>query len=129
MQVRAEAPHIKVTVEGTQVPHRLMQAIKAEFTPEQIRVYEVHQDTVDFRETEWYRETKARITPGDVIRIYRENRGWSRAKFGRLVGGFKRRHISAIEKGRRSVSIETARKLAEVLDINVHRILDPTRIE
>ena len=52
-----------------------------------------------------------------------------RAKFGRLVGGFKRRHISAIEKGRRSVNIETARKLAEVLDINVHRILDPTRIE
>ena len=57
---------------------------------------------MDFRETEWYRETKARITPGDVIRIYRENRGWSRAKF---------------------------RKLAQVLDINVHRILDPTRIE
>lgn len=76
-------------------------------------------ELIDVRDTDWYREEMERLTTGSVIRTYRENRGWSQAELARrakLIGG--RWYVYAIE-------IRAARRLAEVLDIPVGRIIDP----
>lgn len=83
-------------------------------------------ELIDVRDTDWYREEMERLTTGSVIRTYRENRGWSQAELARrakLIGG--RWYVHAIESERRGLGIRAARRLAEVLDIPVGRIMDP----
>ena len=46
-------------------------------------------------ETGWYRDIKSKMTPGDNLRIYRENRGLTQAKLGEMLGDVPRQHISA----------------------------------
>lgn len=125
MQVRAAAPHIRVTVEGDRIPEGIMDAIRAEFSGDQIEVRGDDDETVDALQSDWYRETVGLITPGDVIRVYRKNRGMTQAELGRRLGGTARRRIDAIEKGRRGVSAATAKQIADVLGISAERILNP----
>ena len=125
MQVRAAAPHIRVTVEGDRIPEGIMDAIRAEFSGDQIEVRGDDDETVDALQSDWYRETVGLITPGDVIRVYRKNRGMTQAELGRRLGGTPRRRIDAIEKGRRGVSAAMAKQIADVLDISAERILNP----
>ena len=37
---------------------------------------------MNFFETDWYRDIKSKMTPGDNLRIYRENRDLTQAKLG-----------------------------------------------
>ena len=83
-------------------------------------------ELINVRDTDWYREEMERLTTGSVIRTYRENRGWSQAELARrakLIGG--RWYVYVIESERRGLGIRAARRLAEVLDIPVGRIIDP----
>ena len=86
------------------------------------------EETVDFRDLPWYREAKAEMTPGLALRIHRESHGWSKAKLGELLGGVNRRDVSALEKGRRPVSLNIARRASEVFGIPLRSILEPNRI-
>lgn len=125
MQVRAAAPHIRVTVEGDRIPEGIMDAIRAEFSGDQIEVRGDDDETVDALQSDWYRETVGLITPGDVIRVYRKNHGMTQAELGRRLGGAPRRRIDTIEKGRRGVSAAMAKQIADVLGISAERILNP----
>ena len=97
----------------------------AKMPRKQIEVRGDDDETVDALQSDWYRETVGLITPGDVIRVYRKNRGMTQAELGRRLGGTARRRIDAIEKGRRGVSAATAKQIADVLSISTGRILDP----
>lgn len=129
MQVRAEAPHVTVTVEAETVPQRLMTAIQDEFAPDQITIREGDNEVVDFRDADWYREVKANLTPGTAIRIYRENKGWSQAELTRRIGASSRTYVYALRAGRKGISVERAKRIAAVLEVPVWRIIDPTRID
>ena len=74
-------------------------------------------------ETTWYRDVKSKMTPGDNLRIYRENRGLTQAKLGEMLGDVPRQHISNMERGMRSISLKTARKLAVLFKVSPEKFI------
>ncbi|NQU65460.1 MAG: helix-turn-helix domain-containing protein [SAR324 cluster bacterium] len=78
---------------------------------------------VEITETDLYKETKALMTPGDSIKIYRENFGYSQAKLGEALGGLSRHKISDMENDRRGISKDIAKKLAKIFKMPVDRFI------
>jgi len=76
-----------------------------------------------YNDTKWYKKTKAKMIPGDYLRIYRENRCLTQGKLGELFGGIPRQHISNMERGHRTISLKTGRKLAKILNASVEKLL------
>ena len=76
------------------------------------------EETVDIFATDWYREIQSKITPGDTLKIYRENHGLTQAQLGEMLGGIPRQHVSNMERGVRPVSMKTARKLAKIFKVS-----------
>ena len=74
-------------------------------------------------ETDWYRDIKSKMTPGDNLRIYRENRGLTQAKLGKMLGDVPRQHISNMERGVRSISLKIARKLAVLFKVSPEKFI------
>lgn len=64
-------------------------------------------ELVDVFETDWFRSIDSGMTPGDSVRIYRENHNLTRAELGAKLGNVPRQNVSAMEKGRRGMSWET----------------------
>lgn len=75
-------------------------------------------DLVDVFETDWYRSVKSGMAPGDNLRTYRENHGLTQARLGEMLGGVPRQHVSNMEREVRSISLKTARKLAEIFHVS-----------
>lgn len=122
MQVHAKTHRIKVDISGEFIPAALMNAVKAVFSDEEIEVIDNEdEEFVNWFETEEHREIAASTTPGDVMRIYRENRGWSQARLGEELAGLSRQKISDMERGRRRISGDTAIVLSRVFGIPVDR--------
>ena len=44
------------------------------------------EETVNVFETDWYRDIKSKMTPGDNLKIYRENRGLTQVQLGEILG-------------------------------------------
>lgn len=127
MQVHAKAPHIELTVTGDEIPNELMEAIHSIFEARQIETRDGDDELVDPFESTWFVETLRDTTPGDVVRIYRKNLGWSQERLSEEIGsGWNKQRVSDIERGRRPISAAVALKLAKLLGIRVERILDPS---
>jgi DNA-binding XRE family transcriptional regulator len=78
---------------------------------------------VDVFKTEWFSDVDSKITPGESLRIYRENAGLSQVELGKLLGNVPRQNVSAMEKGRRGISKEIAKKLSSILKVPVGRFV------
>jgi len=114
MQVVAKTPHIDLRITG-EIPEKVLRALEEEYGDALQVSGENEDELVDVTTTDWYRETKKGITPGDVLRIYRENAGLTQTALGQRMGGVPRQHISNMENGKRPIGKETARKLAAAL--------------
>jgi DNA-binding XRE family transcriptional regulator len=122
MQVHAKTHRIRVDISGEFIPAALMNAVKAVFSNEEIEVIDNEdEEYVNWFETEEHHDIAASTTPGDVMRTYRENRGWSQAKLGEKLGGLSRQKISDMERGHRRISGDTAIALSRVFGIPVER--------
>ena len=88
-----------------------------------IELVDEDEERVKTVETDWYRDIKSATTPGDAVRIYRENLGLTPAELGRKLGKYSRQNISDIEHRKRSISIETAKKLSNISTVPVERFL------
>lgn len=84
---------------------------------------EKDEEYVNVFETDWYRNIKQRMTPGDNLRIYRENHGLTQAELGKLLGDVPRQHISNMERAVRSISLKTARKLAKLFKVSPEKFI------
>ncbi len=76
------------------------------------------EEIVDIFATDWYREIQAKTTPGDTLKISRENHGLTQARLGEMLGGLPRPHVSNMERGICPVSMKTARKLAKIFKVS-----------
>ncbi|TVR94100.1 MAG: XRE family transcriptional regulator [Spirochaetaceae bacterium] len=122
MQVHVKTPRIRVDITGEHIPAELMDAVRAVFKSEEIEFIDNEDDElINWFETAEHREIAALTTPGDVMRIYRENRQWSQAKLGEELGGLSRQKISDMERGRLTISADTAIALSRVFGIPVER--------
>ena len=68
---------------------------------------------VPFEQTEWYREIKAKMTPGDAIKADRGLRCMTQRQLADKLG-VPVQNVSEMERGKRAVSRKMALKLGEV---------------
>jgi antitoxin component HigA of HigAB toxin-antitoxin module len=78
---------------------------------------------INIDETDWYQERKKRRTPGQTIRVYRDNFAYSQAKLGELLGGLSRQKVSDMENNRRGISKDMAKKLSRIFKVPVARFI------
>ena len=79
-------------------------------------------EMVSVFETAEYREFKSRVSPADYVRTYRENAGLSQSALaGKL--GVTRAYVCDIEHGRRTISKQFAKALAEFFKVSVSRFI------
>lgn len=77
----------------------------------------------DIFETDWYASVASRMSPGENLKIYRENAGLSQTELGKELGNVPRQNISLMETGKRGISKDTAKKLSEILKVPVSRFI------
>jgi transcriptional regulator with XRE-family HTH domain len=58
---------------------------------------------------------------GENLRKYRTLKGISQEKFAE-ISGLHRTYISAVERGRRSISLENIEKIAHALEIEIFKL-------
>ena len=118
MLVHVKTPRIEIEIKGV-VSDQLLTMLRNEFG-ENLDVSD--DDTlVDPFETDWFKETKSQISPGNNLRIDRENAGLTQAELGKRIGSFSRQYISDLENCRKNVSLKVARKLADQFDRSIER--------
>ena len=104
------------------IPFKVMEYLKEEFGQD-IEVLQDDEEMVDVFESDWYKEISAATTPGEVLRIYRENAGLTQAELGKKLGKLSRQKISDLEQGKRNISKEMAKKLSKILQVPAARFL------
>jgi DNA-binding XRE family transcriptional regulator len=118
-----KTPHIRIRIEG-RIPSRLITVLKEEYGNgvRLVKDTEVDDELVDVFQTDWYRRTKERLTPGKNIRIYRHNSKMTQAQLGKLIG-LPKQYVSNMENDIRPVSKNMAIKLAAIFKTSVARFI------
>ncbi len=80
-------------------------------------------ELIDIFETDWFKKVNQSTTPGESIRIYRQNQGLTQANLGKKLGNFTKQHISDMENMRRSISKDVAKKLSKIFNVPVERFI------
>lgn len=117
-----KTPHIEINIRGD-IPPKLLSVLQEEYGENVQLSSDSDDETVDVFQTDWYREIKSQMTPGDNLRIYRQNHGLTQAQLGEMLGGVPRQHISNMERGHRAISIATARKLAKIFNVSPEKFV------
>jgi DNA-binding XRE family transcriptional regulator len=122
MQAVVKMPHIEINIKG-KIPQRILTLLREEYG-EKVQLSEDYdEETVNIFETDWYKKTKAKITPGDNLKIYREMHGLTQATLGEMLGGIPRQHISNMERGSRAISLKLAQKFSQLLKVSVEKFV------
>ena len=117
MQAVVKTRRIEVNIKG-EIPPKLISLLEEEFGDSLQLAEDNDEEKVNIFETDWFQEIKAQTTPGDNLKVYRENRNLTHAKLGEMLGGIPRQHVSNMERGIRPISIQTARKLAKIFKVS-----------
>ena len=122
MQAVVKTPLTEIRIKG-KIPERLLSVLKEEYGPEVQLIPEEDDERLDVFETDWYRGTKERLSPGKNMRLYRQNRGMNQSELGELLGGIPRQHVSNMERGSRPISKKVALKLSKVFATSVEKFI------
>ncbi len=79
---------------------------------------DIDEEIVDISESEWFRNISKKITPGAVVRTYRENYKLTQQQLADKAGVHKISYISDIEHGRRSISKNLIKKFSEIFSVS-----------
>jgi DNA-binding XRE family transcriptional regulator len=74
-------------------------------------------------ETDWFLSIDSQMSPGENLKIYRENAGFTQTVLGEKLGNIPRQNISLMEKGKRGISKEIAKKLSKIFKVPVSRFI------
>jgi len=117
-----KTPRTSVRIKG-HISNRLIDALLAEYGEDVQLTRDSDEELVDVFQTDWYKKTKARMTPGTHMKIYRQNRKMTQAQLGDLLGGVPRQHVSNMENGSRPISKKMALQLSKVFDVSAERFI------
>ena len=122
MQAVVKTPRIEINIKGD-IPEKLISVLEEEYG-EQVQLAEdSDEETVNIFETDWYQDIRSKMTPGDNLRTYRTNHGLTQTRLGEMLGGVPRQHVSNMERGIRSISLNTARKLAKLFKVSPEKFI------
>lgn len=109
--------NLRVRVRGKKKAEQLIALLRDEYKAYVEVIEDDDDEMVNAFETDWYRQVSAEMTPGDTLRIRRENAGLSQSELGGLIGS-NRQNISGMETGKRPIGKESAKKLAAALGLD-----------
>ncbi len=119
MLVVEKARHIRAEIYGEGVS--TVQSILRSALPD-AEFIEDDEDTAVWSETDIAKKIKASMTPGRLLRAYRERAGISIVQLAQQVGT-KYPNISAMENDNRTIGLNIARKLGRALNMDFRKLL------
>ena len=122
MQAVVKTPLIDIKIKG-KIPKKFLSFLKEEYGKKVVIINDNDDEYFDVFKTDWYKKIKDNITPGDNMRIYRENHRLTQEKLGELLGGIPRQHISNMERGIRSISKNNAKNLSMIFKVSVEKFI------
>jgi len=115
-----------LTIKG-HIPNWMISRLKKEYKNRLIikdeKDKKEEDELIDIFETEWFSSIKSQTAPGENIKIYRENAGLTQIALGEKLGNVPRQNVSLMEKGKRGISKETAKKLSKIFKVPVSRFI------
>ena len=116
-----KTPHTNITLEG-EIPTAVLNVVK-EYFGKVVKITPSEDDEyVDVFETQWLKGVRKSMTPGDSIRANRELMGWTQVELGKKLSR-SRQYVSDLEHGRRSVSKEMVKELAQIFKTSADAFL------
>ena len=122
MQALVKTPRTNIRIQGD-IPPSVLDVLRSEYGGK-LRIYEEEDEYVEVTGTDWYKTIKDKSTLGDAMQIYRKNQQLTQAQLGEKLGNIPRQIISNMERGRRSISLSTAKKLSAIFNVPASRFLD-----
>ncbi|MEA1966845.1 MAG: helix-turn-helix transcriptional regulator [Thermodesulfobacteriota bacterium] len=122
MQAHVKTPRTSIHIQG-EIPFRILEMLRSEYGGE-LKIYEGDEEYVEVTESDWYKEITEITTPGDAMRIYRKNHQLTQEQLGKKLGNVLRQIVSNMERGKRSISFATAKKLSVIFNVPASRFLD-----
>ena len=117
-----KTPHTDLRIKGF-IPRPVLKVLKTEYGKSlEVKTDKDDDELVDFFETDFYKDFKKRMTPGDYVRMYRENMSLTQAALGEKVG-MSRAYVCDVEHGRRAISKDIAKKLSKLFKISVSHLI------
>lgn len=104
------------------IPSKVVRYLKDQFGQD-VEVMQDNEEMVDVFDTKWYKEISTATTPGETMKIYRENSKLTQEELGRKLGNFSRQKISDMERGARNISRAVAKKLSHIFQVPIDRFL------
>jgi DNA-binding XRE family transcriptional regulator len=124
MLVAVKKPPTEFVVQGN-IPDKFINLLKKDYgsavTVEQDPAND-DDEWVDVTEMEWYKEAKARETPGGNLRFYRRLHKMTQPALGTLLGVSKQK-ISNMENGIIPISRQTALRLEKIFKVRAGRFI------
>jgi antitoxin component HigA of HigAB toxin-antitoxin module len=106
-----------------EIPQNVIEYFQQEYGNSFEIIEEKESELIDIFETDWFKKMNQSTTPGESIRIYRQNKGLIQEELGKKLGNFTKQHISDIENMRRSISKDVAKKLSKLFNVPLERFL------
>ncbi len=105
-----------------EIPNKLLQYLQDNFGSD-IKIMDDDEEMIDIFSSDWFKNINNSTTPGEIVKIYRENLNLTQQQLGKKLGKFTRQNISDIELGRRSISKKVAKKLSIFFNVGVERFI------
>ena len=121
MLAHVKTHRIKINIEG-EIPKSLIKFLQKEYGND-LKVKQSKNDSLTLLEDlDWFKNLKSTLTPGDALKVYRTNNGWTQEKLGEKLK-MNRHRISDLETGKRNISLAKAKKLSEIFKVSVQRFI------
>jgi DNA-binding XRE family transcriptional regulator len=117
-----KTPHIKIQIKG-RIPSKLISLLKEEYGSKVEISPNDNEKKIDIFQTEWYRNIKKKLTPGQNLKIYRQNKQMTQTELGAHLGGIPKQHISNMENGTREISKKMAIALSKLFEVSVEKFI------
>jgi ribosome-binding protein aMBF1 (putative translation factor) len=117
-----KTPRTNIRMRGV-IPAPVLRVLRHEFGKDlSVKADEDDNEMLNVFDTAEYKEFKKRVTPADYVRIYRENAQLSQSALAEKFE-VSRAYICDIEHGRRPISKQFAKTLADFFKISVSRFV------
>ena len=77
----------------------------------------------DVTESDWHWSLKWTMSPGESVWVYRQLHEMTQAALGAKLGSLSRQNVSNMEHGHRPVSKAVAKRLAELFNGSVEKVI------
>ena len=117
-------PHTNISlfeIKGD-IPNQVLGYLQQQFGQD-IEIIEDEEESVNIFETNWYKQISTTLTPGDAIKVYRENHGLTPAELGKKLGDLTAEEIAEMECNKCRIHRKVAKKLSHLFEVPIERFL------